>query len=178
MAKKPRSSGLTWPSDHSNELTHAHYAAIGRVASEWAAFETTIDSRAIALAGLSPELAVCFTAQIAGWTRKLDAYISIARLCGMVKAQSKLNIFAKDTQGLAEQRNRIVHDPWVGTTRPHRLEATARKKLRLEFIEMPTAEVSAFASKITEHINRLDDLADEILAEIKTLREKPPSASL
>jgi hypothetical protein len=178
MTEPPKTTrSLPWPEDDSNELANAHYAAIGRVAAEWAALETTIDTRSLQLAEIKPEVGICFTAQISGWARKLDAYIAVANWWGAVKTVKKLNVFAKDTNGLAEQRNRIVHDPWVGFKQPHRLEATARKKLRFEFIHMPTDDVLKVSRLITEHVIRFDRLADEVEAELNALNDKPPPAS-
>ena len=91
-----------------------HYSAIGRVAAEWSLFETVIDNAAIDLAQVEYNAGICFTAQIAGSARKLDAFIALARFRGApVKLVSDLCKFAQDVTGVAEQRNRIVHDPWL-----------------------------------------------------------------
>jgi hypothetical protein len=168
---------LVWPEDKAYELTQAHYAAIGRVASEWASFETTIDTETIGLAGCEVKAGVCLTAQIAGWARKLDAYIALAGLRGALKTLPKLHALANATSGLAEQRNRVVHDPWIGETTTHRLEATARKRLRLQFVPMTTAEVVALADKILAHGKRFLTLTEEVDAELLALHEKPPPTS-
>jgi hypothetical protein len=178
MTEPPRPTDpLVWPDDQSGELTIDHYAAIGRVAAEWAALETTIDSACLRLAQIEPRIGVCLTSQIAGWGRKLDAYIALARLSGATETVRKLNAFAEDTNGLADQRNRVVHDPWVGSTKPHRLQATAKKKLRLEFIDTPTEDVVKISQRITDHNARFDQLEAEVTAEVATLRDKPPPTS-
>jgi hypothetical protein len=59
-------------------LANRHYSAVGQVAANWASFEATVDSYSIVLSGLSADIIVCFTAQIPGSGRKLDAYISLA----------------------------------------------------------------------------------------------------
>jgi hypothetical protein len=164
---------LAWPEDKANELAELHYAAIGRVAAEWAALETTIDTMSLRIAQIQPKIGVCLTAQISGSARKLDAYIALARLFGVVKLLSKLNEFAKDTQSLAERRNRVVHDPWIGSVNPHRLEATARRVLRLEFISVPTEQVKKLSQEITHHCVRFEKLAKEVEAEARTSRQKP-----
>lgn len=161
------------PEDQSAELTAAHYAAIGRVASEWASFEAAIDTASLNMADIDVKVSVCFTAQIQGSARKLDTYIALARLKGATKTVEELNVFAKDTQGLQEQRNRIVHDPWVGLTKPHRLEATARKLLRLMFISVPTEEVLEIARKIILHENRFNALDEKVTLDVKTSLDKP-----
>jgi hypothetical protein len=163
-----------WPEDESPELAQAHYEAIGRVASEWASFEATLDTASIHMAQIEPMAGVCFTSQIPGSGRKLDAYIALARLKGADRTVSELNDFAKDAQGLQEQRNRIVHDPWVGLTKPHRLEATARRKLRLEFIPVSTEEVLEVAAKIIALEKRFEALDEKVNLDA---RDKPPQPS-
>jgi hypothetical protein len=177
MAEWKKEKPLEWPDDHSGALAHDHYAAIGRVATEWAAFETTLDSSTLLLARFEIRRGVCLTAQIAGWSRKFDAYVAIARLRGATKTIPDLNKFAQDTNGLSEQRNRVVHDPWVGKEKPHRLETTAKRTLRFEFVPVPTVEVMKIAGRITDHIKRFEKLNLAVVAELKALHGKPPPAS-
>jgi hypothetical protein len=109
----------------------AHFSAIGFVASEWAALEVRIDQATLQLSRISVQVGFCLTAQIAGIARKLDAYTAIARHRVGDGFLSELRKFKNDATGLAEQRNRVVHDPWtfqLGSTK--RLEITARGKLR------------------------------------------------
>jgi hypothetical protein len=153
--------------EYALDVSLEHYAAIGRVAVEWAAFEANIDFYSLRLADFNKEEGICFTAQIAGSGRKLDAYISIAQYRGVGKATAKkLHSFASDTAGLAEQRNRIIHDSWAGIGGPHRLEATARKKLKFEFVEAPTEQVLELSHKIHTHNERFYELNEEIRAEL------------
>ena len=114
------------PTGTLDDLSSEHYAAIGRVAVEWAIFESNIDLSAIRLAKINHEAGICFTAQITGSGRKLDAYIAIAQWRGATKkTMGKLHELAKDSTGLAERRNKIVHDSLGGqqkttSTRGHR----------------------------------------------------------
>jgi hypothetical protein len=148
-------------------VSQEHYAAIGRVAVEWSSFEANIDLYSLRLAGFNQEEGICFTAQIAGSGRKLDAYIAIAQVRGLKAATvKKLHVFAADTQGLAEQRNRVVHDSWAGIGGPHCLEATARKKLKFEYVEVPTKEVLKLSHKISAHNERFYQLNEQIRAEL------------
>jgi hypothetical protein len=158
-----------------SEAAEKHYAAIGRVAAAWAEFEYITDVLSVRLARAPENEGACLTAQIAGSARKLDAYISLARERGASKKTIKdLCDFAKDTTGLQEQRNRIVHDQWMvypsGFAR--RLEITARKKLIAEFIPHQTETVTQFMAKIREHISRLEDLDAHVLADMQALPGK------
>ncbi len=54
-----------------------HYSAIGQIAVKWAFLENEIDSACAALADVSPVTAICFTSQVIGPVRKLDALCAI-----------------------------------------------------------------------------------------------------
>jgi hypothetical protein len=114
-----------------------HLSAIGRVAAAWSTFEAVVDTGCIRLAGLETENGVCLTSQIAGILRKLDAYIALARLRTLPdELVKKLNKFHDKAREAGEKRNRLVHDVWYFKQHgpPERLEATARRLLRLEYI--------------------------------------------
>jgi hypothetical protein len=139
-----------------------HYSAIGRVAAAWSYFEATIDTASIALAQIGGEKGVCFTAQIAGSARKLDAYIARARLSGISKKLiSDLCQFADGTHSLNERRNS-----------PQRLEATAKKIVKLQLVPTSTQELMTLADDISQHVDQFDKLVDRVADELKTLLEK------
>jgi hypothetical protein len=145
-----------------------HYAAIGMVAANWAYFEAVVDDWAIRLAGTASEIGICFTAQIGGSRAKLDALISLAGLRGTnARLMAELHDFAKDTQPLSVRRNRHVHDVWFldEPDTPRRLEVTAKKTLRLLYIDVPTDRLLQLAAEISRHTGRLDDLGERILVE-------------
>jgi hypothetical protein len=170
------------PLDHAIKYQgaeHNHYAAIGRVAAAWSYLEATIDSGSIRLADIDPRTGICLTAQIAGTGRKLDAYISLARLRGIPPALIKqLNAFANDTNGLGERRNRSVHDVWLfkHPDSPERLEATARKLLRFQYIPTSTEDLLGLGREIYYLTRRFGALSEAV--EAFPLSETPPSAPL
>ena len=133
---------------------NAHFSAIGLVASKWSHLEAVVDTWCQLLAEISPKTSVCFTSQIAGIGRKAYAYISLARLRPIPKALiEKLCDFATKAQRLSERRNRIVHDVWTFNhpEPPARLEASARKMLKLEFVPTPTHQLIKLVQEIQEH---------------------------
>jgi hypothetical protein len=153
-----------------------HLAAVGSVAGHWAVMEMHIDVCALQLAGLGNEqVGLCFTAQITGSARKLDAYIAVAKLKGAEKTAAELDKFAKDTARLSEQRNRAVHDPWhiEKDQTPLRIEVTARKKLRLKMVPVSTEELLSLTKSIRAHAERFLKLNEAIKAEIASLPETP-----
>jgi hypothetical protein len=128
-----------------------HLSAIGRVAAAWSTFEAVVDTGCIRLAGLAAESGVCLTSQIAGIIRKLDAYVALARLRTLPDELVKtLNKFHEKARGVGEKRNRLVHDVWYFNQHgpPERLEATAKRLLRLEYIPTKIEEVMNVALEI------------------------------
>ncbi|MDX2143413.1 MAG: hypothetical protein SFV19_08665 [Rhodospirillaceae bacterium] len=154
--------------DEENEdlATTQHYAAIGHVAAAWAYFEAVVDEWTLKLANIPTKRGICLTAQIAGSARKLDAFIALACLKDIGKLAGKLQKFSQNTVGLAERRNRVVHDPWDTTDilEPSRIEATARKKLRLGRVRVPTKVVLDLAIEVDEHRESFEALASEVFS--------------
>jgi hypothetical protein len=146
-----------------------HFAAIGMVASQWAYFELSIDIKTLELAMIPEEVGLCITTQVVGSGRKLDAYIALARQLGSKNKNSDLDNFYKDNVGLAERRNRVIHDPWLidQERQPKRLEATARKKLRYIVVTSPTSEIERLAFEIMDHAARFGELHEAITAELR-----------
>jgi hypothetical protein len=155
----------------------SHYAAVGRVASLWAGFELDLDIAAITLALTSLLAGFCFTSQIQGASRKLDAYIALVELRLQANnsrawkpLRKELNTFAKDTQALGERRNRTVHDPWyVSKTEARRLEVTARRKLRFLRVYATKPEMDKLVDDINIHKKRFEELRDRIKHVVDTL---------
>jgi hypothetical protein len=172
MAKKPKHPGQSY-SKAEHRLAALHHAAIGSVASSWAIFELLIDAKALELADIEVTAGLCFTAQISGSARKLDAYIAIARLRGAGSFAGELDAFAKDTTGLAERRNRIVHDPWQIFGAPFRTEITARRKLRAMQVSVSSADVRTCNIDILLHIGRFLARHAKIRTAIAASRGKP-----
>ena len=147
-----------------NELTTDHYAAIGRVATEWSFFERMIDDACIALADTSPKVGVCFTANLLGYRAKLQAFISLVKHLGVISLNKELTDFFQCTQRLASRRNRVVHDPWSleDPERPMRREASAEQKLKLLDEEMSTEEVLGVVDQIIKHQKKFEELTEQI----------------
>jgi hypothetical protein len=154
-----------------------HYAAIGRVAASWAYFEALVNTASINLANIDVKAGVCFTAQIFGIGRKLDAFIALAKLKG---ASSKLiedmHTFATAVRNLGVQRDRVVHDVWrfPHPNPPLRFEATAVKSLRLIEIAVPTEQLQRLNSHIEDLPHRFAALLARLHIELHPLPGTPP----
>ena len=67
-----------------------HYAAVGKVASNWAAFEHRIQWAIWNIAELDNLTGACITAQIGNSGRMIDAVIALLRLKGVTDRTRKL----------------------------------------------------------------------------------------
>ncbi len=159
-------------------LSGAHFTAIGKVASNWAAFEQIANSLLWVLAGVDDRAGACLTAQIPHMGRTLGALTALVRLRGgndaLVKA---INKFQDTTVGLGNRRNRVVHDPWQiddATGHPKRLEISADKKPVFGYEIVPLEKIEALVDEIWEHITKFEALANRVLAEVGPLPDRPP----
>jgi hypothetical protein len=95
---------------------HEIYSLIGRVASEWAHIERSLDELIWELADIGPSKGACMTGQqtIFGRCNIIMGLLTLKERSG--KGIGNLRNRAKNISdtgsGPGEQRNRIVHDPW------------------------------------------------------------------
>lgn len=144
----------------------AQLAYIGQIASSWASFELAIDVYALELAGFPKLIGLCFTAQVAGPARKLDAYIAVMRERGATEFLKELNKLAEKIKRLAERRNRAVHDPWItlGQEVPRRLEITARGNLKRQMVPVSKDEMLKLIDDIQKCRIAFKELHERIMA--------------
>jgi hypothetical protein len=156
-----------------------HFAAIGRVASNWAYFELVIDDWCFRIADINRSIGSCFTTQVIGPSRKVDAFIALAGLFAPSSSIiGKLHEFAHDQiMPLSERRNRVVHDPWFVAVKGygHRYEITARRKLREMIIKVSTDDVLKLARQIEEAVGDFHGLAGALYDEVSASSKRPPS---
>jgi hypothetical protein len=155
-----------------------HLSAIGRVAAAWSMFEMAVDTACIRVAGLEAEKGICFTSQIAGIVRKLDAYIALARFRPLPENLiSRLNSFHEKARKGSEKRNRLVHDVWYFNQAgpPERLEATARRLLKFEYIPTTIEYVMGIASEINNLTGEFEVLHQAVETWQPPSPEKSPS---
>jgi hypothetical protein len=160
-----------------------HYAAIGKVTSNWAAFEQLVHSSLWCLAKAEDRPGACLTAQIPNIARAFDALASLADLHGGSKALvRKINQFAEHTHAINGRRNRIVHDPWNWndeTGKPYRLQISAQKKLVFGPLPMDTKEVDQLVEDIFNHINAYETLVTQMSVQLASagILFRPPIVS-
>jgi hypothetical protein len=137
-----------------------HYAAVGKVASHWAAFEHRIQWAIWNLAGLDNLTGACITAQIGNSGRMIDALIALLRLkLATEDSIAPLRKFAEKVGKKQRQRNRIVHDPWsfrIPSGEAAGDELTANREVISTLVPHSTKEVEAFAEDIIALVTELD----------------------
>lgn len=156
----------------------AQFAAIGRVVVAWSKLEHSIDDATLRLLGAEGISGFSLTSQIAGG-RKLDAYTSLVGIiCGSEALNKELKKLGAQLLSLAEQRNRLIHDPWIfiGAHQPLRVEITARKSLKIMPVPTSTESLLSFAEKIRDMTNRLQQFQlKAMIAKNETTGEDPGS---
>ncbi len=151
---------------------------IGRVAAAWARFEVSIDLWLCDFAEVSYKVGTCFTAQLIGPRPRMEAFIAIVRYFGADDSWNKsLEGIAKDVQALAEQRNRAVHDVWElsDASSPLRLEKTARRKVKMLAIHVPTKELIDLETNIIRLDERFHLMAGRLYHQLRSSPDKSPS---
>lgn len=145
-----------------------HFAYVGRIATQWSLFELHLDLAAIKISRMDAKIAFCFTSQIIGSARKIDAFISAVKFSGASSFSRELDAFSKETAVLAERRNRAIHDPWSlnDDIVAYRLEVSARKDLKIQAVECSTENLKKLLADIDSHITKLNDLEKRISASL------------
>jgi hypothetical protein len=142
--------------------TETHYAAVGKLASNWAEFEHRIQWAIWNIAGLDNLTGACITAQIGNSGRLIDAMIALLRLKGATESSiTSLNKFAARVGDKQRQRNRIVHDPWsfkIPNGEAVRGELSASREVISTFVPHSTKEVEDFADGISALVGELETL--------------------
>lgn len=96
---------------------HPMQRLIGRVATEWANLEHSLDIVIWSLLGGSKRAAACVTSQLMGATPRFRSVIALVKMSLLDDEMKKELIqhferLLNKTYGVADKRNRIIHDPW------------------------------------------------------------------
>ena len=152
----------------------SHYQAIGKLASNWAAFEAILTSAIWQIGGIEDAIGACITPQIPSYEGKMKALVSILEVRGgFRKVIDDVNKFHKSIRPLATFRNRVVHDPAYfdpATGVPQRLEITADKMPVLAYRPAPTDDV---LKKVDEIADRIDEFKEIISPAIERYPAEP-----
>jgi hypothetical protein len=96
---------------------HRIYKLVGKIASDWTHFEHELDRIIWCPTPTISSIPVCITAQLIGPMPRFRALIALLTLRSVsqpvfTKYIKEANTFSGQIGGVAEARNRIVHDPW------------------------------------------------------------------
>ena|SRR5690349_3168142 len=144
---------------------------VGRIAAQWSKLEYFVNDSIWALAETYAAYGQCMTSQIGDIGRRLDALIALMELRKFDEALiKKVRIFQQDSHGLAQSRNRVVHDPWMVRGKEHvRVQASAKGKPILAPVPVTLPELAETGLKLSNFFIRFVDLRREILDERSTL---------
>ena len=150
-------------------VSNKHYSAIGQVAAAWGYFEAIIDTWIGALFDRPFQMVACLTAQLIGHRSRIEAFIALVRVLGSrSKWNDDLEAFAKRVTGVAELRNRTVHDLWDlnNPSKPTRREVTAKRTLRVADVHVSTKELLSLTKTIYALASDFDNMASSIFTEL------------
>ena len=148
---------------------------VGRVASEWSHLEHVLDMTIWALLGADDRLAACVTSQIMGVGPRCKAIAVLGTVLGIrpetIKDYRKL---MSDSYGPADERARIVHDPWYSektTQEPSQFKAMPYTNPRLGLVEITEDEIESVVTRIANLKTRASNLLNAVQTELSTLRK-------
>jgi hypothetical protein len=155
------------------------FTLTGRVADTWAQFEFHIDRTIWQLASLNDAAGACLTAQFIGVHPRFRALSSLMRLHGVQDGEltKELASIEGTSQSIADDRNRMIHDPWMYQvtndrsipTKHGKLRITAKKKLDFSFIPVTDGQIESLLAKIKSHTKRFHRFAELLRAELGKL---------
>jgi hypothetical protein len=145
---------------------HPIYALVGRVAAEWANYESILDRIIWKLADLSGPRGACITAQLMGAGVRLVTITSLANHRGiMQKISDTIGELENRTYSLQENRNRADHDPWfletpTNVVKQHRSQP--KKQKVFGFVPIDSNSLDILIAGIVKLNKRAIDLHNEI----------------
>lgn len=164
---------------------HPVFGLSGRVADTWAMFEFHVDRNIWEMATVGDAPGACITAQMTSVHSRLRALRALVELAGASKnLLSDLESIAGRSNPIGEERNRIVHDPWMLNVTKQtvgKMRITAKRSLHFGYVPVPNSEVEALLDKIKAHTQRFFDFEEKLRTEIAMLHgksaPKPPEVS-
>jgi hypothetical protein len=165
--------------EHVFHFAPGYADTIAHVVATWSSLEMAINQTIWEIAGTSPALGACLTAQMVSLNSRLSALLALMKVRGFSdKLVSKVNKFVESSREPLEIRNRIVHDEWVNSPPGEdsnlmgRVEITAPKKLTMDIKPVKLTQLKADLEKIVKTNNKVYEIRNAILTELRTLPDK------
>jgi hypothetical protein len=169
LAEEFMSEEFEYSTEYDGPAFDPYLNAIGKIALEWADFEFRLNVAIWELANVTRKAGTCMTSQFIGPGPRFRCIISLLNLHNAPPALVKeFNTFSHEAEGLGRQRNRYLHDPMAIDTKNntiHRLEITADRTLKHEFIAVQIDEITKLTGRIRAAQDKFDQLFDRALAE-------------
>lgn len=167
---------------HEQREGERYFSSVGRLATEWAAFEHTIQIEIWKFINIDYQIGACLTSQIGQSGRLMDCLIALFVLRGADDDHLKqIRSFSTKVGDYQRRRNRIIHDPWFfdfsdkKETRALRMEISASKR---PVFEPFTETKEGLIHLIIDIIALSDELEKLVLAKpLKPWPEKLPLPS-
>ena len=148
----------------------SYYAAIGQVADAWATLDFRVNLTIWELAHAEQFVGACITAQIIAIGQRTRALAASVNLRGASEnLTSDVNRFGATAEGVARERNRVLHDPWSvdhATKEVSQIRITADRKLDFGIKAFSIEELRAISQKIGRVIAEFEKLHERILPEL------------
>lgn len=147
-----------------------YYTLIGKIITNWAMLEARLASAIWRIAEIPDAYGASITSQIYTLDGKVKALQAILRERGYDSVAEKLGtIIRDDVKGLADIRNRIVHDPvrFKEDGCLYRLEIAADRRLSFGYKKVDLEKLR----RVVDHIDAADD---KIFAALKPALDEIP----
>lgn len=147
-----------------------YFTAIGRVANAYSQLEFKMNDAIWELANVARMAGVCMTAQMIGPAPRNRCLLALLEFRNASNALiTEFNKVGRKIEGLAARRNRYVHDPFVlnqDTGKIERMESTADKSIRHDFMDAEIDELNQLATDIETVDDEFDQLYLRAVAEL------------
>jgi hypothetical protein len=141
--------------------------ALGAMAARWALFEFAINDAIWELANVGRKAGTCITSQLIGPGPRFRCLVALLNLRGTPDDLAKqMNSISGEAEKFGRQRNRYLHDPLVRhrvKNTIHRIETTADRKLRHDFMPVEITDIATLADNIDTLRNDFIELMDSVV---------------
>jgi hypothetical protein len=140
----------------------------------WSAFETRLNHTIWRLAGVEQFAGACLTAQIVAPVGRFKALVALAKFRGASDERCKaLNSLSGAADGVARQRNRLVHDPaYFRENQAYRLHITADRSIDFEMKPMNVEDFAKLELEISKITQKLIDEIILLFSELPSYDDK------
>ena len=166
----------TSPAPEDAEIPSEHYQALGMAADAWAGLELCIDYLIWELMSVDQPIGACITAQFISIHPRLRALQALARLRGANKTADELDTFYGQVSGLAEKRNRLLHDKRLvhfQTKEVSVFHIATKKDLKFGLQREIPQDLLNFRKTVRRKMKEFDELSERIRHEIATSPKIP-----